>query len=387
MRKSLIVTIVAFSILATAAVPAFAGWEEGVAAFRNKDFDTAAAEFQKLVDQSPEEYRYHYMLGLVLQRQKRKAEALNHLRKAYNLNPNDLAIQMALGKAYTDTRRYQEVTGLLKGVDVAKLPVEQRPVFYRMRGDAYLKSDNVRAALADFKALTQAAPKESDYHFKYGAVALKADQLDTAIRALDQAVRLDPNDSDKTKTYANALIKKGRGQSDKTAKRSSYLKAADLAGKVVAKDGSFDNLMLLLSAQLGAGLYGDAAATGEKAMAKNPSDWIVPFYIGQAYTSDGKFAEAVEPLKKSLDMAGAADQKKVWRQLGFAYEKMKKLEDSIAAYQNAGDQAGLERARKNLEIAQENEQIDAENQQIRAMEEEARKLEEELKKLEEGGGV
>lgn len=386
MRKSLIVTI-AFAILATAALPAFAGWEEAVAAFRNRDFAAAASEFQKLVDQSPEEYRYHYMLGLTFQQQDRKAEALNHLRKAYNLNPNDLGIKLALGKAYTDSRRYQEVTGLFESVDASKLPVEQRPAFYRMRGDAYLKTDNVSAAMKDYKALTQADPKNSDYHYKYGAIALKADQLDTAIRALDQAVRLDAGNMDKTKTYASALIQKGRLPGDKVAKKSNYLKASELASKVVAKDGSFDNLMILLSAQLGAGLYSDAAKTGERAMAKNSKDWIVPFYIGQAYTSDGKFAQAVDPLKKALELADANNQKKVWRQLGFAYEKMKNLEESIAAYQKAGDNAGLNRVRENLETAQYNEQVEAENAQIRAMEEEAKRLEEELKKLEEGGGV
>jgi tetratricopeptide (TPR) repeat protein len=272
-------------------------------------------------------------------------------------------------------------------VDPSKLPVEQRAIFYRLRGDAYLKTDNTSAALKDYKALTQADSKNSDYHYKYGAIALKADQLDTAIRALDQAVRLDSGNTDKAKTYASALIQKGRQPGDKVAKKSNYLKASELASKVVAKDGSFENLMLLLSAQLGAGLYGDAARTGERAMAKNPKDWIVPFYIGQAYTSDGKFAQAVDPLKKSLELADANNQKKVWRQLGFAYEKMRQLEESIAAYQKAGDNTALTRVRENLETAQYNEQVEADNAQIRAMEEEAKRLEEELKKLEEGGGV
>ena len=44
MRRSLIVTIIV-SVLAAGAVPALAGWEEGVAAFQKRDFDTAAAEF------------------------------------------------------------------------------------------------------------------------------------------------------------------------------------------------------------------------------------------------------------------------------------------------------------------------------------------------------
>ena len=145
--------------------------------------------------------------------------------------------------------------------------------------------------------------------------------------------------------------------------------------------------MLKMSAELGAGLFDRAVETGKQAQAKNSQDWIVPFYIGQAYTSAGKFAESEAPLRKALELADAANQKKVWTQLGFAYEKQRKFSESITAYQNGGNAAAATRVQENERIAAENERIEAENAQIRAMEEEAKRLEEELKKLEVGGGV
>ncbi|MEM1179247.1 MAG: tetratricopeptide repeat protein [Acidobacteriota bacterium] len=386
MRKAL--TVLAAVLMAATCIvaPADAGWDEGVAAFKTKNYKVASQEFQKLVDQNPEGYRGHYMLGMSLARMDRKEEALNHLRKAYDLNPNELSIKLELGRAYLGVRRYQEVTKLLSTVEVSSLPAQAKGVFYQMRGEAYLKTNQNARALSDFSQLAKIKPKDANVQFKYGVLALKEDQLEKAITAIDRSVRLDPSAADKKATYANALIKKGRMTRDKTAKKSSYLKAAELAADVVAKDASFDNLMLKMSAELGAGLYDDAVKTGERAQAKNSSDWIVPFYIGQAYTSAGKFVESETPLRKALELADANNQKKVWTQLGFAYEKQKKFADSITAYQNAGNAAGVQRVQENESIAQENERIEAENAQIRAMEEEAKRLEEELKKLEEGGG-
>lgn len=385
MRRPVISSFIVL-FAAASAFPAFAGWDEGVAAFTAKNYPQAAAEFQQLVDQNPEGYRSHYMLGMSLQRMGRKEEALNHLREAYNLNPNDLSIKLELGKAYFTVRRYAEVSKLLKTVDPSKLPGTHQPAFYQMRGEAKLKLNDVDGGFSDFKALARLKPKDAKIQYKLGAVALKADQMDAAINALDRSVQLDPKDPDKKKTYANALIKKGRMTRDKTAKKSSYLKAAELASSVVSANGSFGNLMLQMSAELGAGLYENAVITGGKAMAKNSTDWLVPFYIGQAHTSSGGHAKAEDPLKKALGLAkNPADKKKVWKQLGFAYEKQKKYADSISAYQNAGDGAGVARVEKNLETLRYNEEVSAENDQIRRMEAEAKRLEEELKLLEEGG--
>ncbi|MEM6792380.1 MAG: tetratricopeptide repeat protein [Acidobacteriota bacterium] len=386
MRKILIAPAATFAMAALLATPASAGWEEGVAAFRAKNFQAAAAEFQELVDQNPEGYRSHYMLGMSLSRLNRKEEALNHLRQAYDLNPNDLSIKLELGRAYLTARKYQEVSKLLGPIDAGSLPDNARAPFYQMRAEARLKTNQVDQAYADFKKLGQIKPKDAAVQFKLGALALKSDRLDEALSALDRAVRLDPGDVAKKATYANALIKKGRLPGDKAAKKSSYMKAADVAGQVVAKDPSFDNLMLKLSAELGAGLYDEAVATGQQAQAKNSSDWIVPFYIGQAYTSAGKFTQSEAPLNKALELANATNKKKVWTQLGFAYEKQRKFDESIEAYQKGGNAKAAQRVSDNRAISQENAQIEAENEQIRAMEEEAKRLEEELKKLEEGGG-
>lgn len=384
MRKPLVVFV---SLLLAGALTASAGWEEGVAAFSKKDFQTAAQEFQTLADQQPESYRIQYMLGLSLQRLGRKEEALNHLRKAYDLNPNDVAVKASLGNAYFAVRRYEEVAKLLDQMDTSSLPASQRAAVFQLRGESKRKLGNMQGAYSEYRQLAQLKPNDAKVQYQYGVTALRADQIQAAINALDTAVRLDPDDSDKKITYANALIRKARGTQNRTAKKTAYIKASELASEVVSADPSFENLMLKLSAELGAGQYSEAVQTGERAAQKNPRDWIVPFYIGQAYTSDQQYQAAIDPLNEALELATSpTDQKRVWKQIGYAHEKLKNYSRSISAYQNAGDQAGVARVQKNEETAKYNEQVEAENERIRQMEEEAKRLEEEMKKLEEGEG-
>lgn len=387
MRKTiaLLITLTLVGVL-----PAAAGWEEGVAAFQTGDFKTAAAEFQQGVSAQPESHSLHYMLGLSLKQLGRKEEALNHLRKAYDLKPNDVQTKLALGQLYVSVRRYEEAGRLLDTVDAGSLPESHRVSLYQMRGRAKEKVGNDQGAYRDFSALAKLRPSDASVQYTFGILALKTDNLDVAVDALDRAVKADPGDLDKKTTLSSALQRQARSTQDKRQKKMRYLKASELAAAVSKADPSFENLLRLMEAQLGAGQYDDLLATGKQAAAKNPRDWIVPFYVGQAYTSSERFSQALQPLKQALELAGPQDQKRVWNQIGWAHEKLKNYAEAISAYQNAGDQGAVSRVRENQGIAAENERIEAENARIKEMEAEAARLEAEMKKLEEGdddGGI
>lgn len=384
MRK-LVTVLISVSLIGT--LPALAGWDEGVAAFTSKNYQGAATEFKELVDQNPDGWRGHYMLGLSLEQLKRKEEALHHLRKAYDLNPNDLSIKVALGRAYSKVRRYGDVTQLLGSVDASSLPGKQQAAFYQIRGQAKFKTGDTGGATRDFKELARLRPQDAQAQYTYGTTALKAGQVEESLRALSKAVQLDPGNADMKRAYAQVQVKKGRETRDKTAKRTAYLKASQLAGELVAKDPSYENQILKVSAELGAGDYTKAIATGKTAVGLPGATWLASYYLGQAYTSAGQFAAAEAPLNIAKGKTNNPDDlKKIWRQLGFSYEKQKKYADSIQAYTNAGDQGGVARVKENEKTDRFNKQVEEENKTIQAMEAEAKKLEEELKALEQGGG-
>ncbi len=385
MRKTFI--LITTLLLLMGALPALAGWDEGVAAFTSKNFQGAATEFQELVNQNPDGWRGHYMLGLSLEQLKRKEEALHHLRKAYDLNPNDLSIKVALGRAYKNVRRYGDVTQLLGTVDASSLPAKQRAAFYQIRGEAKHKTGDSQGAVKDFAQLAKLQPSNAKTQFLYGTTALAAGQTDSGINALRKASELSPKDTDMKRAYAQALIKKGRTSRDKASKKQSYLRASQLASELVAADSSYDNLMLKISAELGAGLFSKAIETGTQATGKSGGDWLAHFYLGQAYTSNGQFQDAVAPLEQAKKKTTKPDDlKMIWKQLGFAYEKQKKYAQSIDAYQNAGDQGAVARVKENEETDRFNQEVEQQNAEIEKMKKEAAELEAELKALEQGGG-
>lgn len=129
---------------------AFAGWDEGVAAFKAGNFKVAAKEFQTASVQNPDTWGNHYMLGLSMYKLGKTEAAVNHLRKAYDLNPNKKGITLDNGLKITLDN------GLKKGLS--------------------LKGNKQKATLS----------------YLYGTTALKMGMKKDGERAIKVARELDP---------------------------------------------------------------------------------------------------------------------------------------------------------------------------------------------------
>ena len=100
------------------------------------------------------------------------------------------------------------------------------------------------------------------------------------------------------------------------------------------------------------GDYSTAAAEFQKVTKRNPTNWEAHFYLGRSHAELGKLERAERSLLAARRYADKpAEKKRAWKQLGFVYEKQKKYNKSIDAYQKAGARAeaarvrGLKRAR------------------------------------------
>jgi tetratricopeptide (TPR) repeat protein len=358
-----------------------ADWNAGTAAFGAGNWSAAAAEFQAVLDAQPDWYGGHFMLGWTKLKQKQGKEAVQHLRKAYDLKPDDANIQLRLGEAYVQTRRYSDAVAFLSKIKMADLPTKSHGYLAQLKAVALTNSGQAAAAVGQLKTAANADPNNADLWYSYGKTAYSTGDTRTAIPALAKAVQLDSGDLEKQKVYAQALTSQAR-RSRGTEKTSLYTKGAAAAQKVVAGNASFDNLMLLGGAQLGAKQYDGAVSTYQQASARNSSDWLPGYHLGQALTAKAQYRSAESALKASLDRAQSAqDQATVWKQLGFVYEKQKNYTEAITAYNRGGDSAGAARAKVNKETGEENKRIEAENQEIQRIKEEQAKIEAELKNL------
>ncbi len=362
MRRQLV--ILTMTGIFAAAEPSFAGWDEGVAAFRAKNYAQAAREFEAVIAERADWSGGYLMLGRTQLFQNRASDAVSTLRKGYDLNPSDIQVQLYLSQAYLTAGRAGEAAQLLSKINAAGLPKEQQGFYQQLYAKALAdsgQSDRAASALAKAAA---ASPNDADLQYQYGALALNAGDTAAAVAALERATRLAPNDSAKLKTYVQALIRQAR-EAGGSANDSIYAKAAEAGRNLAARDGSYDNLLLLGEVQLGAKQYEAAVATFGQASAKNASDWLPGFYAGQAQTAVQKYTEAEASLKRALEKAGRSEDKaRIYRQLGFVYEKQKNLAAAKGAYQSAGDGSAVARIQQNEDIAKHNTQADEESKRL-----------------------
>ena len=76
MKNRLTTTLTLAVLLVASATVLEAGWEEGVVAFKGGNYQQAAKEFQGFVDERPDVFQGHYMLGQSLAKLGRNQEAL-----------------------------------------------------------------------------------------------------------------------------------------------------------------------------------------------------------------------------------------------------------------------------------------------------------------------
>ena len=379
-----------FILLATiplillAVTPSEAGWEEGVAAFKAQNYAQAVEEFRAVVEEQPDWPGGHRMLGQALLKLDRSQEALTHLRKAYDLGPDDLAVQMVLGQAYVQAGRYRDASELLGNVNAASLPKAQQAALHQMRAIAYDKTGQSGQALQEMGRAVSLNSNDAGLQYQYGTMLFNNGQTSDAVGALEKAASLDSGDAKKQKAYADALLRHAREQRG-DAKAAAYRKAVSAASRLVSASSSYENLMLLGGAQLGAGSYNDAASTFGQAVSKNGSDWLPHYYIGQAQTNAAKYSAAEQALQKALSLTeSTTDRNRIWSQLGFVYEKQKDWAKAKTAYGKANDQASLTRVQNNEETEKHNIEVEAEKAEIERLKAEEEALEEQLRKLEEG---
>lgn len=358
-----------------------AGWEEGVAAFQAKDYETAAAEFSTFVEEQPEYVGGQIMLAQSLRKLGRHDEALQHFRKAYELEPANLSYQLALSQGYLSVKRYGDAAQMLQKIDPGKLPAAQRDEYQQMLASALERSGNSEAALAALKSLTQTAPESADAWYRYGTAAFNAGDTAAGVAALEKAVSLDGEDLRKREALAKALVRQAR-ETQGAAKKGIYDKAVRVASDLATQQPTYDHLLLLGEFQLGAGQYREAVASLKQAAAADAGSWLPHYYMAQAYTLLADYDNTDSAARAALERVESDKERQmVWKQIGFAREKKRDYDGAKEAYLQAGDPQSASRVDENRRIASENQEIEAENRQIEEMEAERRRLEEELREL------
>jgi Flp pilus assembly protein TadD len=324
------------------------------------------------------------MLGNMLLQTQQASKAVGHLQKASELKPDDAGIQLSLGRALLVSGKTSDACGVLGKIKDGGLPEANKTVLYQMRA----KANCGGGSLSDLKKIAEAKNDGLSWA-GYGVAALNDGQVGTAVAALDKAVQLSPNDAKIRKSHYAAVLSQALSATSDSAKASAYRKAVGTAEKLAEIDPSFDNVLKVAEAKIGAKQYREAITTLERAVGMKGNEWLPNFYLGQARSSGAvaDYQGAVAPLDKALALARTPDDKKmINNQLGFVHAKLRNFDAAIAAYNQAGNPTAAASVRENQSIAADNAEADRHNAEIAKLEEEKRILEQQMKDAAPGGG-
>ncbi|HKI86323.1 MAG TPA: tetratricopeptide repeat protein [Thermoanaerobaculia bacterium] len=371
-------------------------WSAGVKAFKARNYAEAARDFQAVVKDRPDWAGGHYMLGRALLNLKRDQEALSELRKAYDKTPSDPNVGVWLAQAYVGVGRYDDALTLLDRIKSEPMPGALKTYADQVKAAALSASGHSSQAVSSLCQAAEASSRDATLQYRCAEAALAAGDLTQAISAAERAIRLDPNDAAKQKLFVSAQMQLGRQSRSEATKKQAYDQALNTASKMVTSNPTYDNLLLKAEAELGATEYPAAVSTLQQAIAKSSNQWLPYYYLGQAHSAEAfrldkeqkdnqakaEYSKAEEPLKKALAFSQSAkNTARTWRQLGFVYEKERKYDQAISAYNKAGDSASVTRVKKNQEIAQYNKKAQAENTKIEQLKKQQEEIEKKLKEL------
>jgi tetratricopeptide (TPR) repeat protein len=153
-----------------------------------------------------------------------------------------------------------------------------------------LNRGETEAAIRELQQAIALSPNDEDAHYNLGIALARAGREDDAIREYEAALRLFPDYAEVHNNYGNLLLRKGR-----VAEAIEHLDAAVKAMPDYAL--AHNNLGNALNQQ---GRPREALEHFKKAVQIQPDHWQARFNLGQVYLAQDQPAQAINELTEVL---------------------------------------------------------------------------------------
>lgn len=176
----------------------------------------ALAAFEHAVACNPQDAVAQYRLGAEYLRQRKPAPAVEHLQKAYQIDPQDQstlnALQMAFrqnGDTESANRVKRQLAELLRQRDQIN---QNKLAAVKLNNDgaALEKSGDLRGALAKYREASQLDPNHIGIRINYGVALLRLGQWNEGLEQLHTALLRDPKNA-----HLKAILKDALAQAPK----------------------------------------------------------------------------------------------------------------------------------------------------------------------------
>jgi len=376
------VAVAAAIVLMALASPAYAEWNKGLEAYKNKDWATAVTEFEEVTKTNPDYAGAYYMLGVSQRALGQVSPAIASLRKAVELDGSQASYKIALAQALLQADQFQKAYEVLKPINISSIDASLRSSYALLFAQAATKTNRPGEAVNVLTTQVRADTKNSRLQKALGVAYNDLNDDAKAFTAFKAAFELNPRDTDSGKQAVAKGILTARRTSSTQQKNSLYVQSAQIAERLVAASSTFEHNLLAGEAWLGAKEYPKAQSWFDKARAKQPNNALVYFYSAQCKTSMNQLNPAIADLQQAIKIGVSGKLRtQVYNQGGFIYDKMKNYDNAIQWYQEAGNSKMVAELTSKKDAAAQNRQAQQECSEFKRRIDALRLQVDELEKL------
>ena len=330
--------LLACLLMAVAATPLHATWDEGVAAFRAGRYEDTAAAFRSYVAHSPKAPQGHYMLGLSLMSQGRHAEALGPLGEALALAPDDIGCRLALADALLKAGQPKDAFATLEAQDPAAVTGASRANFNQLLARAAEASGRDDDAFVTVGKALAADGGSRDLWVARANLANRLERPEDAFTALSKVFEIDPSDAKPGVGAVHAAMDVAGAPGIGDDKLAWYVKAAGVADRVAASFPTPENLRLAGAAAMGAKEYERSIGYFERLLAAEGRDPLLHYELGRCRQALGDSRKALDHYRAALERSPDAELAAgIHARRGKALRVLEDFTGAAAAFRLAGD--------------------------------------------------
>jgi putative PEP-CTERM system TPR-repeat lipoprotein len=297
-RLPLILTL-ACALWAAGLAPAYGNeraaklYEDALARFEKNDVGGAHVQVKNALQQDPGMLAGLLLLGKIELARGDAAAAEEAFAKAQQLGVNRSEIAVPMAQALHDQGRYD---ALLQRFPVESVSGSRRVELLVLRGHAYKRANDTRAAAQSFEAALAIDPKHSAALASHADLLAEQGKRDEAIKLVDSALALAPDDA-RIWSLKGSMV---HGAGDLQSARAAYSKAIALDPTQIDARIARASLLIDLGRLDEAG---EDVAALKQAVPENPrANYVRAVYLAQRGDRDGT-RDALNQVTAALDPA------------------------------------------------------------------------------------
>jgi tetratricopeptide (TPR) repeat protein len=175
------------------------------------DNDGAVVALKKAVSLNPHNSTAQYRLGQLYLQNGETVKAINHLKNALLGEPSDIPALYSLDRALRKAGRLEEAKPIEKQILESRERTDRASTVALMasrlnsEGIELEKSADIRGALAKYRAALDLDPTGFGFELNYGLALCRLGRWQDGVVALQEVLRLDPDNADATKALYIAM--------------------------------------------------------------------------------------------------------------------------------------------------------------------------------------